>query len=308
MHNMQAIVDRVWQAIEQNERLVIFSDYDADGVPGAVVFSDFLTKIGFSNFTVHIPNRNTDGFGLNMQAVEQFIADGVDLLITIDCGIADLAEIAALQSGGVEVIITDHHLPSSEGEPNCLVLDPKQQACQYPFADLCGAGVIFKLVQGMIAHARDIDLSTRKEDAARSRFIAEQVVDLPIGYEKWLLDMVGIATICDMVPLVGENRVFAHYGLQVLRKSPRPGLQKMLALARAHQPTLTAQDVAFTLGPRINAASRLGEGEVAFTALRAVNGDADLRAEAIAAAEELERVNRARKTRVAQAAKAAYAR
>jgi single-stranded-DNA-specific exonuclease len=142
---------------------------------------------------------------------------------------------------------------------------------------------------------------------ANTEKIGTSNVPISEGWEKWLLDMVGIATICDMVPLVGENRIFAHYGLRVLRKSPRPGLQKMLALARANQASLTAQDVAFTLGPRINAASRLGEPMVAFHALRATNGDASLIANATAAAEELERVNRQRKTRVAQAAKAAYA-
>ncbi|MFW0870837.1 MAG: single-stranded-DNA-specific exonuclease RecJ [Patescibacteria group bacterium] len=292
MHNMREIVKRVWQAIRENESVIIYSDYDADGVPGAVVLSDFFNKIGFDNYKVHIPNRNSEGFGLNHQAVEQCIKDEVNLLITIDCGMADLDEIKALQEAGIEVIITDHHLPTAKGEPDCLILNPKQTKCQYPFSDLCGSGVIFKLIQAMLACNK------------KNGWSDSPIID---GWEKWLLDMVGIATICDMVPLVDENRLFAYYGLKVLHKSQRPGLHKMLELARVNQASLSAQDVAFTLGPRINAASRLGEPMVAFDALRATNGDIMLETRALAAAEELERVNRQRKTRVATACRAAYA-
>lgn len=295
MHNMSAVVERVHQAIEAGEHTVIYSDYDADGVPGAVILSDCFDRIGYANYTVHIPNRNTDGFGLNATAVEQFITDGVDLVITIDCGIADLAEISGLQEDGVDVIITDHHLPSPDGLPDCLVLDPKQPDCNYPFPDLCGSGVVFKLVQALLQHLR-----------SHSGPTTVKIDDIPEGWEKWLLDMVGIATICDMVPLVGENRVFAYYGLQVLRKSPRPGLQKLLALARANQRTLSAQDVAFSIGPRINAASRIGDPMTAYYTLRGTKNDPDLIAQATASAEELERLNRRRKTVTAAAAKSAY--
>lgn len=301
MHNMDRVVGRLWLAIENNESVVVFSDYDADGVPGAVILTDLFKKIGFENYTVYIPNRNTEGFGLNSDACEKFIDDGFNLVITIDCGIADLTEIKQLQDGGVEVIVTDHHLPSVDGLPNCLILDPKQSDCAYPFDELCGSGVIFKLVQAMIDYGRGGGLpSTREDEQARAGFPAERIAALSVGWEKWLLDMVGIATICDMVPLVGENRIFAHYGLQVLRKSPRPGLQKLLQLGRTDQQIMSAQDVAFTIGPRINAASRIADPMIAFNALSQSG------AEGVAAAEELEKLNRKRKTVTAAAAKAAY--
>lgn len=284
MHNMQAVVDRLWLAIKRHESVVVYSDYDADGVPGAVIMTDFFQKVGFENYSVYIPNRNTEGFGLNTTACQKFIDDEVKLVITIDCGIADLNEIKQLQDSGVEVIVTDHHLPAVVGLPDCLILDPKQAECTYPFDELCGSGVIFKLVQAMLQHMKKLGDP-----------------DSPIeGWEKWLLDMVGIATICDMVPLVDENRLFAHYGLEVLRKSPRSGLQKLLELARINPSILSTQDVGFSIGPRINAASRIAEPMIAFNAL------SQLDAESVAAAEELERLNRKRKTVTATAVKAAY--
>ncbi len=281
MHNMRSVVGRVWTAITNNESVVIFSDFDADGVPGAVILSDFFKKIEFTNYTVHIPNRNKDGFGLNPTACQQFIDDKTDLLITIDCGIANLECIAQLQTGGVDVVVTDHHLPSSDGLPDCLILDPKQPDCQYPFSELCGSGVIFKLVQAMLANQPD-------------------GYDIDERWSRWLLDMVGIATICDMVPLVGENRIFAHYGLQVLRKSPRTGLQALLKLARINQSQIVTQDLGFGIGPRINAASRLGDPMTAFRALSTNGSDGEQ------AATELEQLNKRRKTTVAQAVKKAY--
>ena len=285
MLNMQAVTDRIWSAVKNDESILIFSDFDADGVPGAVVFSDFFKKIDYTNYSVFIPNRNTDGFGLNQKACEQFIADGVQLLVTIDCGISDLACITQLQSGGIDVIITDHHLPSPQGLPDCLILDPKQPDCAYPFPDLCGSGVIFKLVQALV---QNTDQITKRD------------ITLPEGWEKWLLDMVGVATVCDMVPLVDENRIFAYYGLQVLRKSPRTGLRALLLLARINQSQIVTQDLGFGIGPRINAASRLGDPMTAFRALSETGAAGE------AAAQELEVLNKRRRTKVATAVKAAY--
>ena len=291
MHQMTEVVTRLWRACEQGERVVVYSDYDADGVPGAVILTDFCKKIGFANYQVYIPNRNTEGFGLNRTACESLLAQGVDLVITIDCGVSDLEEIRFLQENGVEVIVTDHHLPSGE-LGDCLVLNPKQEACLYPYKDLCGSGVVFKLVQALLAFARD--------SAQAGGFPARTVEGIPLGWEKWLLDMVAIATICDMVPLRGENRILVHYGLQVMRKSRRPGLRRLMELGRLAQPHLSAQDVAFVLGPRINAASRLADPLIAFRAL------SEEGQEALQAAQELEKLNRRRKTVVATAARAAY--
>jgi len=255
MKDMEKAVERVLRAIHENEKIVIFSDYDADGVPGGVVLHDFFKKIGFKNFSNYIPHRHDEGFGLNTEAVEEFARDGVQLIIMVDCGIADEKEIAHAKSLGIETIVTDHHLSPDGGAPSAhAVLDPKQEGCAYPFKELCGAGVAFKFVQALLARTPSALRDTRYTLPAS-------------GWEKWLLDLVGLATLSDMVPLVGENRVFAKYGLLVLRKSPRPGLQKMFRKLGLNQRTITEDDIVFSITPKLNAASRLGSADVAFRLL-----------------------------------------
>ncbi len=256
MKDMEKSVLRVIKAIKENEKVVIFSDYDTDGIPGAVVLYDLFKKLGFENFTNYIPHRNKEGFGLNPKAMQDFIDEGVSLVITIDCGISSVDEAEMAHSAGVDLIITDHHLPGEKIPKAYSIVNPKQSGCEYPFKDLCGAGVVFKLVQGILE-------ALRKEDHGLEA--------PPLGWEKWLLDMVGIATISDMVPLVGENRVFARFGLVVLRKSPRPGLQHLLKITRTSQRYLTEMDIGFTIGPRINAASRMDKPEDAFFLLSTKN-------------------------------------
>jgi single-stranded-DNA-specific exonuclease len=272
MKDMDKAADRVIKAIKNREKIAVFSDYDADGIPAAVILHDFFMKAGHGSelLEIYIPDRHNEGFGLNMKAVEQFAANGVTLLITADCGIANVKEVARAVKLGIDVIITDHHLPHSSGVPQAFaILDSKQPGCDYPFNMLCGSGVAFKLVQGIL----------KKE-----RF------GLKEGAEKWLLDMVGIATLADMVPLRDENRVFAHYGMKVLHKSPRPGLAKLLALSNIDQRTLNEDDVGFSIVPKINVASRLGSSFDAFKLLSAKD-----EAEAGALAEALGRLNDERK-------------
>lgn len=256
MKDMNAAVERILTAIDNDEKVLIYSDFDADGIPGAVVLHDFFTEIGFDNFDNYIPHRHDEGFGVHLDAVEQFKEDGVQLIITIDCGIADTDEVARAREHGIDVIVTDHHEPppshkATEGTETDLpeanaILDPKQPGCSYPDSELCGAGVIFKCVQALLAQ-RDWGLVA--------------------GREKWLLDMVGLATLSDMVPLVGENRVLAWYGLVVLRKSPRPGLLRMLRALNITQRHMNEDDIGFMVSPRINAASRMGVPKDAFTFL-----------------------------------------
>ncbi len=246
MKDMTKAVDRLLKAIENKEKVIVYSDYDADGIPGAVVMSDFLKKIGFTNFEVYIPHRHLEGFGLHSAAIDTFKEKGATLLITIDCGIADVEEVIHAQSLGIDVIITDHHLPVNGVPEAFAVLDSKQDDCQYPYKMLCGSGVIFKFIQAVLK---------------KNRF------GLVEGSEKWLLDMVGIATCADMVPLQGENRVFAYYGLKVLRKSPRIGLMKLLRKMKVSQPNITEDDIGFMIAPRINAASRMGIPMEAFNVL-----------------------------------------
>ncbi len=283
MKDMKKAVERILTAIEKGERIAIFSDYDADGIPGAVVLHDFFKKLGYHNFENYIPDRHTEGFGLNLLAVEELAKRGAKLLITIDCGITDIEEVAHAKTLGLEVIITDHHLPSLNGLPPAFaILNPKQSDCAYPEKMLCGSGVVFKLVQALT-----LKLSTL-------HFKLATISPIPSGWEKWLLDMVGLATLSDMVPLTGENRVFAYYGLKVLKKSPRVGLNQLLSVLRINQHNLTEDDVGFSISPRINAASRMGVPMDAFKLFSTTD-----EAEAGALAKHLDKINNERKGKVA---------
>lgn len=271
LNDIDKACERIKKAIDEKEQIVIFSDYDCDGIPGAVVLHDFFTAIKYENFQNYIPHRHYEGFGLNQEAIDKFHKDGVGLIVTIDCGTSNIEEVTYAKSLGIDVVVTDHHEPT-EDLPNAVaIVNPKLG--DYPFPDLCGAATVFKLVQALVARVEH---------------------DITPGWEKWWLDMVGIATIADMVPLVGENRILAHYGLQVLRKSRRPGLQKLLHRARLDQRHLTEDDVGFMIGPRINAASRMDNPEDAFFML----SETDV-IKAGERVEHLEKLNLSRKTQVA---------
>lgn len=270
LHDMEAACIRIEAAIDAKQHIAIFADYDCDGIPGAVVAHDFFTAAKHDNLTIYIPHRHYEGFGLSVEAVEKLHTQNVSLIITIDCGSTDVTAVERANELGIDVIITDHHEPGAVLPPAIAIVNPKLGS--YPFTDLCGAAVMFKLAQALIAR-RDYDV-------------------VP-GYEKWWLDMVGVATIADMVPLRGENRVLAHYGLQVLRKSRRPGLQQLLKKANTNQLTLTEEDIGFAIGPRVNAASRMDTPEDAFHLLTAT----DL-VEASERVMHLEQLNQSRKTAV----------
>ncbi len=285
LNNMEEAVIRILTAITQNERIAIYSDYDCDGIPGAVVLHDFFKAIGYTNFQNYIPHRHYEGFGLNAKAVEKLQQAQVKLIITIDCGTTDFDAVIKARELGVDVIITDHHEPKENVPEAFAIVNPKV-GNSYPFDGLCGSGVIFKLVQALI-----------------QRGVAENIFVLKEGKEKWLLDMVGLATIADMVPLTGENRVLAYYGLQVLRKSRRPGLQQLLRKQNASMQHLTEDDIGFTIGPRINAASRMDSPEDAFLMLSTTD-----EADAGARVEHLERLNNERKGIVASMTKDAHRR
>jgi single-stranded-DNA-specific exonuclease len=279
--NMEEAVTRILKAIEQNERVTIYSDYDADGVPGSVMLSEFFKKTGFTNFDVYIPHRNREGFGVHAAAVEKIADAGTTLIITIDCGIADVSSIALARELGIDVIITDHHEPH-DVVPDAIIVDHKLPDSVYPERILCGTGVAFKLIQALIARG---------------------IPNHKPGTEKWLLDLVGIATLSDMVPLVGENRALAHFGLFVLRKTTRKGLLTLFKKTGTNQRLLTETDIGFSVAPRINAASRMGEPEAAFNML-ATDDDAD----ADAHVAHLHHINDMRKGHVAAIVKAVHKR
>ena len=280
MPNMDKAVERILKAIKDDEKVTIYSDYDADGIPGAVILSDFFRLINFKNFEVYIPHRNKEGFGLNIPALEKIADSGTKLLITIDCGTADVAEVDfAVDELNMDVVITDHH-KENEKIPKAIIVNHKLKGSKYPEPILCGSGVVFKLVQALVSKG-DFDLKD--------------------GQEKWLLDMVGIATLSDMVPLVGENRTLAHYGLMVLRKTTRKGLLKLFKKTGTNQRKIDEMDVGFTISPRINAASRMGEPLAAYQML-----STDDESEAEELVKHLNEINDLRKGHVAAITKAIH--
>ncbi len=279
--DMEKARDRVIEAVKGNEHIVVFSDYDADGIPGAVVLSDFFNLIGYNNVSFYIPHRHDEGFGLNLESMDECASRGAKLLLTIDCGTADAKEVTRANELGMEVIITDHHEPPDELPKAYAIVNPKLKGSTYPFKGLCGSGVAFKLVQAIL--------------------VKESFGTKP-GMEKWSLDMVGIATLSDMVPLVDENRILAKFGLEVLRKSRRPGLAVLFKNLNLDRKNLTEDDVAFMITPRINAASRMGVPLDAFKLL----STQDL-AEAEILATHLEKINNERKGVVASMVKEAKA-
>lgn len=269
LNDMERAVLRVLRAIKEGEKITIYSDYDCDGIPGGALMHDFLRSIGCTHFTNYIPHRHDEGYGLNLEAVEKIAAEGTTLMITVDCGITDNREVARAQELGIDVIVTDHHEPSLELPPAYAVLNPKRADNTYPFKGLCGTGVAFKLIEALIA---------------RGEF------GLAPGAEKWFLDVVGLATIADMVPLVDENRLFAHYGLYVMRKGRRLGLRHLFRIMRMDPQSIVEDDIGFMIGPRINAASRMDSPEDAFRLLTAGTDE-----DAGAYARHLDHINNERK-------------
>ncbi len=249
--NMDKAVDRILEAIEKDEKIIVFGDYDADGVCASAIFNDFFRKIDFENFEVYIPNRRTEGYGLSFEKIDQFEKDGVNLIITVDCGITDHEEIKRAKNKKIDVVVTDHHLDAI-GPPSdaVAVVDPKQSADNYPFDMMCGAGVAFKVVEAILK---------------KKNF---NVVE---GWTKWLLDLVCIATVADMVDLVDENRVFVKYGLKVMAVSQRPGLVALYKKLKLKPKNITEDDIAFLIAPRINTAGRMEHANISFNLLTTTN-------------------------------------
>ena len=287
--NMERAVKRILKAIDKNEKIIVYGDFDCDGIPGSVLLHDFFKKIGYKNFSNYIPHRHDEGYGFHTAAVEQFKKDKVKLIITVDVGITDIEAVKVAQEGGVDVIITDHHLPLEEKgkevlPPAYAIINSKQKDDTYPDDMLCGTGVAFKLVQALLKEGK-------KNTKGKHHKIFN---DIPKGWEKWLLDMVGIATLADMVPLQKENRVFARFGLTVLQKSRRKGLCMLLEKTKIEQKNLLEDDITFMIAPRINAASRMDHPTRAFELLAT---DDSVEAENLA--DHLEQLNQKRKGHVA---------
>jgi len=275
LKDMEKSVVRIFKSIEAKEKIVIYSDYDCDGIPAAVMMYDFFKKINYDNFSIYIPDRHDEGYGLHKDAIMDFIKNGVNLLITFDLGITAVEEVVIAMSAGIDVIITDHHLPKEKIPNAYAIINPKQKGCSYPDKMLCGAGVAYKLICALIKKYGEY-------------------WKINNGWEKWLLDMAGVATLSDQVPLLDENRVIAYYGLKVLQKGRRPGLVELFRKAGVDIRKVNEEDVTFTLAPRLNAASRMSDPMEAFHVLSTVDT-----LEAKVLADNLAKINDERKQTVA---------
>ena len=278
---MDAAADRILRAVRDGETILVHGDYDVDGVTGTSLLMRLLRLLG-ADAVWHIPNRLVDGYSFGAHSIERARTTGAKVVISVDNGTSAVDVIDGLCELGVDTIVTDHHEPPPPGPdgevrlPDALaILNPKLPGSSYPWRELCGGAVAFKLAWGVV-QAR---AGGRKSTAEEKVFLEEATA------------YVAIATVCDVVPLVDENRVFARYGLKALAQSKSPGLEALLRVAGLAGRPLTAEDVAFQIGPRINASGRLGSAETAVECLLAADesGARDL-------AHQLDQLNQKRRT------------
>ncbi|WP_243518328.1 MULTISPECIES: single-stranded-DNA-specific exonuclease RecJ [unclassified Candidatus Cardinium] len=239
MQGMEQAVARLHRAINSKEKILIYGDYDVDGTTAVAMVYGFLRSLPGATLSYYVPDRMIEGYGVSMQAIESAYQNGIKLIITLDCGIKAYAPIARAVQRGIDVIVCDHHEVGASLPPAYAILDPKQPSCSYPFKELSGCGVGFKLLQAF---------------CQRCGLKPDMLYDY--------LDLVAVSTACDIVPLVDENRILAYYGIKQLENSPRPGLQALMELGY-FSATITISDIVFKIGPRINAAGRMNHASLA---------------------------------------------
>ena len=247
MKDMDKAVERLHQAIVGGEKILVYGDYDVDGTTAvAQVYSfvkQFTSKVAF-----YIPDRYDEGYGLSYKALDWANDNGINLVITLDCGIKAIEKVEYARAKGIDIIICDHHLPEEQLPKAVAVLDPKREDCEYPFDDLCGCGVGFKLAQGYV------------QQYGLDKALLDPLLDLQV---------VSIAS--DLVSMTGENRILAHFGLKRLNENPRKGLLAMINLSKLEPGHIGIDDIVFKIGPRINAAGRMESGRLAVELLTATD-------------------------------------
>ena len=234
MKDMDKAVERIEKAVKAGEKVMIYGDYDVDGTTAVSLVYKFLSQIGHKNLLFYIPDRYVDGYGISIRSIDHAVRKGVTLVIALDCGIKAVEKVAYAKQKGVDFIICDHHLPAEEIPQAVAVLDPKRPDCNYPFDELSGCGVGFKLVE---AYARRNNIPFREIEH--------------------LLDLLVVSIASDIVPLVDENRILAYYGLKKLNSAPSKGLLSIIKICGLEGHNITIDDIVFKIGPRINAAGRM---------------------------------------------------
>ncbi len=234
--SMDNAVKRVAEAIKKKQTVAVYGDYDIDGLCATTLLHEVLSKTE-AEVIAYIPDRFEEGYGINTGALDSLKGDGVDLVISVDCGGRSHAEATHAKQIGLDLIVTDHHEMDAEAPRDAIaVVNPKRADNEACFTEVAGVTVAFQLVRALLA---------------------KKVIEFKSGQEKWLLDLVALATVCDVVPLIGTNRELVHYGLMVLRKSPRPGIRALCQASNVVQAEITEEDLGFRLGPRLNAAGRM---------------------------------------------------
>ncbi|MCL1929699.1 single-stranded-DNA-specific exonuclease RecJ [Candidatus Saccharibacteria bacterium] len=262
--DMNLAVERIVRAVNAGEQIAVYGDYDVDGTVASALLLEALECFGAENVMSYIPDRFSEGYGLNEVAIKKLANDQVDLIITVDCGSLSHLEIELANKLGVDVVVTDHHDVAKVRPPAVAVVNPRYGDSKKIFSDYCGAGVVFQLVRA---------LQTR-------------LSGLSPGQEKWFLDLVALGTVSDIVPLAEDNRTLVYWGLKVLAKTRRPGLKALMAVARVNPKQVCARSIGFVLGPRLNAAGRLETAKLALSLLRTEDN-----AEALSLAEKLDGLN-----------------
>ena len=239
MKDMDKAVERLEKAISNEEKVLIYGDYDVDGTTAVALMYTFIRNFN-PNVEYYIPDRYDEGYGISYKGIDWGHENGYTLIIALDCGIKAVEKVAYAKGLGMDMIICDHHLPDEELPPAVAILDPKRHDCSYPFDDLSGCGVGFKLIQAY---------AMRKS--------------IPFAWVESFLDLVAVSIAADLVSMTGENRILAYYGLERLNQSPRKGLQSIIRLSGLENHKISVDDIVFKIGPRINAAGRMESGRTA---------------------------------------------